>query len=111
MFEILAKIVFVLFAILGIIEAFRMFLFWLLKTENSGKLFLILSMQGHEEEAELEIRSACERARWLPDSEVQVLVVDSGMDEETREICEIACCDMPEVRLCSPEEIEQFTMH
>lgn len=105
MFEILLKTVFVLFAILGMVEAFRIFLFWLLKTENSGKLYLIISMSGHDEEAEMVLRSACERVRWIPDSETELIVIDCGMDEETRQICEMACFDLPEIHLCRPDEI------
>ncbi|MVB13010.1 hypothetical protein CAFE_37630 [Caprobacter fermentans] len=108
MFEIIFKSVFVLFAILGIVEAFRMFLFWLLKTKNPGGFFLIVSMTGHDEEAELVLRSACERIKWFPDSAAQLLVVDCGMDEETRRICEIACYELPEIRLCRPDEVQKI---
>ena len=105
MIEILFKIVFVLFAVLGMVEAFRVFLFWLLKTENPGKFYLVLFMSGHDENAELVLRSACERIRWIPDSRVELVVVDCGMDEETKEICETICADLPEIHLCSQGEV------
>lgn len=108
MFEILFKIVFVLFAVLGIVEAFRMFLFWLLKTENPGKLYLVISLSGHDEDAELILRSACERIRWIPDSNAELIVIDRGMDEETRQICKTACLDLPEIYLCRPDEVSKI---
>lgn len=106
MFEIIIKVIFVLFAIYGIVSSFRIFLFWLLKTQKPGKFYLIISMSGHNEEAELILRSAYERVQWLPDREAKVLVVDCGMDDETRRICEITAFDFPEIQLCFPEEIE-----
>ncbi|MCI1964671.1 MAG: hypothetical protein LKJ17_00845 [Oscillospiraceae bacterium] len=108
MFEIFIKIVFVLFTILGMVEAFRIFLFWLLKTEKSGKFCLILTMTGHDEDAELVLRSACERLRWMPDRQAELIVVDCGMDEETRRICELTCFDLPEICLCRPDEVNNI---
>ncbi|QAT49647.1 hypothetical protein EQM14_07595 [Caproiciproducens sp. NJN-50] len=108
MFEILFKTLFVLFAILGIVEAFRMFLFWLLKTENPGKLYLVISISGHDENAELVLRSACERIRWIPDGNTELIVIDRGMDEETRQICEMACLDFPEVHICRANEVSKI---
>ena len=106
--EVLLKVVFALFAVLGMVEAFRLFALWLLKTKNPGKLHLIVRMDGHDEEAELVLRSACERVRWLPGGGAEVLVIDCGMDEETRRICDMACADLPEVQLCRPDEIEKI---
>ena len=108
MFEIIVKIVFVLFAVVGMLEAFRALVFWLLRTKNPGKLYLIVSMSGHDEEAELVLRSAQERVKWLGSSEAQVLLVDRGMDEETRKICDSAAAEMPELRLCRPDEVEKI---
>lgn len=108
MFELILKTIFALFAILGMVEAFRMFLFWLLKTKNPGKFYLVLSITGHDEEAELVLRSACERLNWLPDRDASLLVADCGMDEETRKICEEVSSDLPEVRLCRPDEVESI---
>lgn len=106
--EIIFKIIFVLFAVLGIVEAFRVFLFWLLKTDHPGKLYLVISMSGHDEDAELVLRSACERVRWIPDNQTELIVIDRGMDEETRKICEMACDDLPEIHFCRPNEVLQI---
>lgn len=108
MFEILMKTVFVLFAVLGMVEAFRLFLSWLLKTKNPGKLYLIVSMSGHDEEAELVLRSACERVKWLGGGEAELLLIDCGMDEETRRLCDFAAGELPELRLCRPDEVEKI---
>lgn len=105
MVAVLLKIVFVLFAVLGMVEAFRLFVFWLLKTEKPGKLYLVVPMGGHDEEAELVLRSACERVRWLPGGGAELLLVDCGMDEETRRICDMTCADLPELQFCRPDEV------
>jgi hypothetical protein len=106
MFEIIIKVVFVLFAIFGMVESFRIALFWLLEKPTCGKFYYVIPMRGHNEEAELILRSAYERVQWLPDRAVQVLVVDCGMDDETRRICELTVFDLPEIQLCFPEEID-----
>lgn len=107
MFELIMKAVFVLFAVLGMAEALRLFLFWLLKSKNPGRLYLVLSMRGHDEEAELALRSASERVKWMSGG-AELLLVDRGMDEETRKICDLASEEMPELRLCRPDEVEKI---
>ena len=108
MFEIIVKILFVLFALVGIAELFRMFLFWLLKTKNQGELYLVLSVKGHDEEVEISLRSALERVKWMRGSEVRLLCVDCGMDEETRRICDIMAEEYPEILFCYPEELPKI---
>ena len=108
MFEMMINVVFALFAIVGIVELFRVLLFRILKIKQIGKLYFVVPMKGHNEEAELVLRSAHERIQWLPDCEAEVLVVDCGMDEETKQICEIASFDLSGIRLCRPDDVEQI---
>lgn len=105
MFEIVIKVIFALFAVAGMAELFRALLFRLLKTRNPGKLYLVISFQGHDEEAELSLRSAAERLKWAGGADALLVCVDRGMDEETRKLCELVCGENPEILLCSEVEL------
>jgi hypothetical protein len=102
---IMGKIIVALFAAAGVLEFFRIIMYWLLKTGNSGKLFLVVSIKGHDEEAEMVLRGAVERAKWLESGGAQVVCLDCGMEDETRRICEIVCRETGKVKIYTPEEI------
>ena len=105
MWGILFKTILVLLAIVGLTEVFRLLSFRLLRTKNQGKIFWVLSFQGHDDEAELSVKNAVEHLRWLDSTqEKQVLCIDRGMDEETREVCRIISRENLDVHICTPEE-------
>lgn len=105
MLQLIMKILIAVFALVGILELYRVFLLWFLKTDNPGKLCLVVPVCGHDEEAEFTLRTAAERARWIGRGETQIICADCGMDEETRRICELMTEDFPEIVLCPVEEI------
>lgn len=110
MLDVIFRCLFAILAIIGAVELVRIILFWVLKTNNPGKFLLMLSFSGHDEQAEVALRSALERARWIG-GEVLVVCLDRGMDYETRKVCEMVCADNPEIVLCTPEEFEKFWMN
>ncbi len=90
MWGILFKTILILLAIVGLTEVFRLLAFHFLRTRNRGKLFWVLSFQGHDGEAELALKNALEHLRWLDSTQEKlVLCVNRGMDEETREVCRV----------------------
>lgn len=105
MFDIIGKVFFSLLAVVGMVELFRALLFRMLRTGNPGRLFLVVSFRGHDDEAELALRSAAERVKWSGYSDVRVLCVDKGMDAETRGLCEMVCGESSEIILCSDREL------
>lgn len=107
MLEVLLRVILAFFCVAGVVAVFRMVWFHLLRTRNSGSFYLILPISGHDEEAEMSLRSAAERIKWIG-SEARLLCVDRGMDEETRSVCEFACRDYPEIEICRPEELENI---
>lgn len=109
MLNLIFKSIFAILAIIGIVEIVRLILFHILKTGNPGKFMLMLPLSGHDEQAEYVLRSAIERARWFYD-DVQIVCLDRGMDEATRQVCEIICADNPEIILCTPDEFKKFWM-
>ena len=104
---VLFRVLVAFLAVVGIIELLRAVLFSLLKTDNPGRFYLVLSFSGHDEQAEAALRSASERARWFCD-DVQVVCLDAGMDEETRRICELVCSETPGILLMTPAEFQEY---
>ncbi len=105
MLEIIAKIIFVLLSIVGIAEIFRIFMFWLLRSDNHGKLYLIISIHGHDEGAEITLSSAIERLKWIKGEDKKIICLNKGMDEETRKVCGIISAQNPGMEVCTPEEL------
>ncbi|WP_277668247.1 hypothetical protein [Caproiciproducens galactitolivorans] len=106
MLEIIARLFFVFLAILGAVEIIRSFISWSLRTpHHKGKLYLVLSIEGHDEEAEMLLESGIEKLKWVHGEEKMLICLDRGMDEETRKICAIIAHRNPGVVVCKPEEL------
>ena len=105
MLEILAKIAFVLLAIIGAAEIVRNIIFWMLRPSRPGKLYLVVSLEGHDEGAEMLLESAIERLKWIRGDEKMLICLDNGMDEETNVVCRIISNRNPGVEVCTPEEL------
>lgn len=105
--EMIFKCLFAVLAVIGLVEVIRTIFLHILKAEHSGRMILVLSLSGHDEQAEYRLRTALERAAWSC-GKVQVVCIDRGMDEETRRICEMICVDNPSAILCTPEEFQKF---
>ena len=109
MWGIIFKTILILLAIVGLTEVFRLLAFHFLRTRHRGKLFWVLSFQGHDGEAELALKNALEHLRWLDSTQEKlVLCVDRGMDEETREVCRVVSRENLDVRICTPEEVAEI---
>ena len=107
MWGILLKAILVLLAIIGLTEVFRMLSFYFLHTQNCGKMYWVLLFHDHEEDAELSLRNAVEHLRWLDSAQEKVILcVDCGMDDETRESCQVISQENLDVHICKPEELE-----
>lgn len=94
-------------AVFGLVSLLRTFFFWMLKTENPGEFCIIVSIKGHDEQAELSLRSAVERSKWL-DHRAKIFCVDRGMDEETKAVCEMICKENANLMLCTPGELQNY---
>lgn len=105
MLEILPRILFVLLAIIGAVEIVRIIIFWMLRPSRPGKLYLVVSVEGHDEGAEMMLESAIERLKWIRGEEKRLICLDKGMDEETNVVCRIISNRNPGVEVCKPEEL------
>ena len=94
-------------AVFGLVSLLRVFFLWMLKTENPGEFCIFLAVRGHDEKAEVSLRSAVERSKWL-EPHARIFCVDLGMDEETRAVCETICGENKNLVLCTPEELRKY---
>ncbi len=107
MLVVLGKLVLSFLLILGTVEAIRILLRALLRTRKTGKLCFLFVFRGHEEEAELVLRSAVQKLKWMGGrDEKQILCLDCGMDEETREICERMAEQYGVIEICAARKKE-----
>ena len=91
---------FILLAI-GLSELFGLLERWALRSKEPVDGGWVLPMSGHVEQAEYQVRSLVTRCRWKDKSRrARCVVVDEGMDGETRQICELLCRDFPCLTLC-----------
>ncbi|NLJ30662.1 MAG: hypothetical protein GX424_03520 [Clostridiales bacterium] len=106
--ETIAAVLISLLAIAGAVDLVRYTAHWLLKNKRSGKLFIFVPVQGHEESAEWMLGSALEKLEWIPENDKKVVCVDCGMDEETATVCRIIAARNPAVEICTPSELGEM---
>ena len=107
MLEILAKIIFVLLAIIGLTEVIKFIIFKIQLKNNVGTLYLVISIEGHDESVEMKMESAIERLRWSPGENKKLICIDKGMDEETSMVCRILSHQNPGIEIYTPEEFDE----
>ncbi len=108
MLETISTISFVLLAVVGAADLVRFLIYRTLRSKNPGKLYLILTISGHEEGAEVMLTSAIERLKWISGEEKKLICIDDGMDEETRKVCGIISAQNPGVEICTPQELAEL---
>ena len=99
------EVLFGLLAIVGLCDLFRSVIFWIYNDRKEGEIILTLHLSGHREDAEYLIRGALQKlkaARGV--SQKRLLVIDDGMDQETRNICEILLQGQPQATICSGKD-------
>jgi hypothetical protein len=105
MFEILLGTVFAFFSIVGIAEICRSIKEHFLTTSGENIAFVI-SLRGHNDRIEYLVRSLVFRGGELRTRRAPaVLLVDDGMDEETRRICDILARELNCVHICKSGEV------
>ena len=103
MFYIIRDILFIILAIIGLIDLVRMVALFFLRTESDKNMLFVIPIEGHNEEAEALLRHAAARVKWFGGGRFRKIVcLDCGMDAETRKICELVCKDYPffEIQEC-----------
>ena len=76
----------------------------LMYRSDSSQLVVLDPMSGRREDAEFVLRNAVRRVRFYGTAS-RVICVDSGMDSETRRVCELVSADYPFVSICTREQL------
>ena len=90
-------------AVVGLIEIFRAISLFFLDRKNSS--ITLIPVCGHVEDIEMVLRNAMSSAQWMGIRGAQrIICLDLGVDEETRDICEVFRDEYELVELYSLEE-------
>jgi hypothetical protein len=106
MLQIIAGTMLAFFAIVGAAEMFRSLCSFLLKPKENKFTFLVTS-RGKDEQIEYIIRSLVFKAGLLNVvcKTPCIIIIDQGMDEETKRICDILNKEMGCIKVCSLNEL------
>jgi hypothetical protein len=103
--EIIAGVLISFFAIIGFVE-FVDAVFKCLLTPRLEKIAFVVTCRGHDEQIEYCVRSLASQSQLLRfRAQPLIIVLDAGMDEETRLICEKLACDFDGVSVCKSNEL------
>lgn len=99
--------------IFGIVEILELVLKVMMTAEkkrNSNKVgFIIIPVSGHREDIEYMVRGILFEESWKDElSSYHIILVDSGLDAETREICALLSKEHDSISICAPQEMESL---
>jgi len=106
MLQIIAGTILAFFAIVGAAEMFRSLCAFFLKPRENKFTFIITS-RGKDEQIEYIIRSLVFKAGFLNAvcKSPCIIIIDQGMDDETKKICEILNNEMGCIKVCQSKEL------
>lgn len=97
-----------LLSLYGCVELIRRLVFRILEPLGRHSGILVIPVSGHCSDIEYLVRSAASRNRWTADLPGYVMLLDEGMDEETRRLAETICGQCENIRIQKPEEFEKI---
>ncbi len=107
MLDLICRAILLFFAVIGMVGTLRAGIKWLCSSRKKEPYCLVsvMKMQGHQEDAELRLRDAVGRLRWIGGPEDRmVLCIDDDMDMETRAICTVLARNEEIIRICRAED-------
>jgi len=96
-----------LLSLYGCVELIRSITLRVLKNEKKIPSYLVIPISGNCRNMEFIVRSAVSRSRWMSDFPSKVLLLDAGMDEQTRELAEKICMDFENVHIATQKELDK----
>lgn len=90
-----------LLALYGLAQLIGQLICWIWRPRREIPALLILPVSGHCEDMEYTLRRALMRHRWAaahPGG--RILLMDAGMDEETRQLAQVVCDRLDGVEFC-----------
>ncbi len=88
MLEVILNIFVLCLAVVGLIDVFRVISLFFCERKNAT--ITLIPICGHVEDIEMVLRNAMSSSHWMSNKgEQRIICLDLGVDEETRDICEI----------------------
>lgn len=100
--KIFLAVVVLFFALWGLTDCLRAFAVRSLVPKDKQRRFIVTI---HNTAGYFDLMAELELIRWHNDKHAIVLAVDTGMDEQTRMLCEKTAEENSIVILCKPEEV------
>lgn len=92
MWEIIAAVSVVFFAIIGFVTFIRTIIFRLYKPKSENSMLIIGTKDKSTEDIEYTLISWAQRVKWLGKGALNsIIIADSGLDTESKEICRRIC--------------------
>ena len=105
MWEIIAAILLCAFAIFGFVAFLKVLVFNICKPK-SKKARIILDAEELNTETEYTLLSLAQRVKWLGRNTFEnIIIIDNGLNDESREICQKFCRENPLFKICTTKEL------
>lgn len=111
MITYIATAIIILTSIIGVTEIFRLIEHRILTGKERPQLVSVIPLKGHVEKAEYLLRGVANEALWENHAHDNIVVIDMGMDEETREICAMLAEELKCLTVCQKEELPTVIEH
>jgi hypothetical protein len=102
--EIIAGVLISFFAVVGFAEVLRYAKKYFLEPVAKRAAFVV-TCAGHDEQIEYCVRALANRVNELSCGDRMIVIVDAGMDDETRDICARLSRDIDGVTVCKTGEL------
>lgn len=103
MFEAILIIITLFLALIGLTTLIRQLALMIIGTGKAHKQALIVCLDDYN--AEIDLRGAIERTKWMGNTKGTILAVDCGLEEHTLQICRSICVDYGNVLLCKADKL------
>ncbi len=84
---------------------------WAVFPASKTRCVVLYPVKGHREDVEYLLRALLKQVERGNAKRLRILIVDCGMDEETRRICSLFLKDNPELELCGAQELSELVSH
>lgn len=105
--ETILLVVVLLLALYGCTELIRRIAQYVLTPAKTCGGVLVIPLSGHHNDIEYIVRCAAARRRW-GDGPARVLLIDNGMDAQTKTLAEKVCAELGGVGIYEPQEMERI---
>lgn len=108
MLETIFYAILLLLTVLGVVFCAREFMLLLLVPPKRKGISIVIPISGHSEDIEYTVMCVVKRNRWFDRfKNANIILLDCGIDEDTRQICVMLCKRFKELKMAQAGELEQ----